>query len=184
MFVANAEYSCFDKEYIVKLLDFDKVDIVKKSERARLARNRLTARFQVGTAAALADRPTHGWVRAIRDSLGMNARQLATRLNLSQAAVTQLEHTEAQGTIRLDTLRRAADALNCDLMYTLIPRLPLDEMVMNQARLRARRDINSIDQTMRLENQELGNEEIVRRIEDYAAKIITSGQLWDDTDRS
>ncbi|MEK7295344.1 MAG: mobile mystery protein A [Actinomycetota bacterium] len=157
---------------------------MKKSERARLARNRLTARFQIGTAAALADRPTHGWVRAIRDSLGMNARQLAARLNLSQAAVTQLERTEAQGTIRLDTLRRAADALNCDLMYTLIPRLPLGEMVMDRARLRARRDINSIDQTMRLESQEISHDEITRRIEDYAAKLITTGQLWDDTDRS
>lgn len=184
MFATNSKYSCFDKEYIVKLLDFDKVDIVKKSERARLARNRLTTRFEVGTAAALADRPTHGWVRAIRDSLGMNARQLATRLNLSQAAVTQLERTEAQGTIRLDTLRRAADALNCDLMYTLIPRLSLDEMVMNQARLRARRDISSIDQSMRLENQALVNEEIVRRTEDYANKLIASGKLWNDTDHS
>jgi predicted DNA-binding mobile mystery protein A len=66
--------------------------------------------------------PPEGWVRHLRDALGMNTRQLAARLGTSRQAVLGLESRERRGAITLDTLGRAADALGCELRYVLIPR--------------------------------------------------------------
>jgi predicted DNA-binding mobile mystery protein A len=70
-------------------------------------------------------RPERGWVRAVREALGMSAAALADRLNITGGAVTRLEQSEAADRVQLDTLRRAADALGCDLVYLLVPRRPL-----------------------------------------------------------
>src|SRR5215217_7999866 len=67
-------------------------------------------------------RPHGGWVRAIRDALGMSAADLAERMGVTQSTVARLESSERDGRIQLDTLQRAADALDCDLVYALVPR--------------------------------------------------------------
>jgi predicted DNA-binding mobile mystery protein A len=153
---------------------------MQKHERAALARSGLDARFHDHNILAFTERPTRGWVRAIRDALGMSSRQLAARMDISQPAVAQLERSEADGVVQLDTLRRAADALECDLVYVLVPRASLDEVVRNRARTVARADIATVDRTMRLEQQGLTIDQLERRIDDYATKLITAGRLWDE----
>lgn len=153
---------------------------MKVQERAALARSGIDARLRDREISALAERPPRGWIRAIRDALGMTSRQLAGRLNISQPAVAQLERSEANGAIKLDTLRRVADALECDLIYVLVPRASLDEIVQTRARVVARRDIATVNRTMRLEEQGLTIEQLERRVDDYAAKLIVAGRLWDE----
>src|SRR5580658_7650966 len=101
------------------------------------ARSRLDPRLQRLRPLAGEARPHRGWIRAIRDALGMSSAELATRLGVSQQAVADLERSEAQDTIKLETLRRAADALDCDLAYVLVPRIPLEDEVRAQARRKA-----------------------------------------------
>jgi predicted DNA-binding mobile mystery protein A len=149
-------------------------------ERAVQARKALDAKFAEGSLQAVADRPTRGWIRAIRDALGMNTRQLAARMGLSQPAITQLEQSEMSDRIQLDSLRRAADVLGCDLVYVLVPRTSLDETVRHRARGLALRDLVSIDRTMRLEDQALAATELERRVDDYADRLLALGRLWDD----
>jgi predicted DNA-binding mobile mystery protein A len=153
---------------------------MQKHERSALARSGLDARFHDHDISAFAERPARGWVRAIRDALGMSSRQLAARINISQPAVAQLERSEANGVVQLDTLRRAADALECDLVYVLVPRASLDEIVRNRARKVARTDIATVDRTMRLEQQGLTRNQLERRIDNYATRLITAGRLWDE----
>ncbi len=112
-----------------------------KADTAAVARKSLDAKFLDGSLGALAARPARGWIRAIRDALGMSSRQLATRMGQSQPAVSQLEHSEVDDRITLATLRRAADALECDLVYALVPRTTLDDTVRRRARSLARRDV-------------------------------------------
>ena len=144
------------------------------------ARRSLDAKFADGTLRAVADRPVRGWIRAIRDSLGMSSRQLALRMKQSQSAVSQLERSELDDRVTLATLRRAADALDCDLVYALVPRTTLEDNIRNRARLLARHDIAAIDQTMRLEGQSLDAEDLDRRIADYTGRLLAEGRLWDD----
>jgi predicted DNA-binding mobile mystery protein A len=125
-------------------------------------------------------RPPRGWVRAIREALGMSAAVLAGRLGTTAGAVTRLEQSEAADRIRLDTLRRAADALGCDLVYLLVPRRPLTATVQERARDVAREQAAAIEQTMRLEDQATGR---TAELEDrLAARLLERGGLWSGSD--
>ena len=75
--------------------------------------------------ANLPARPSSGWIKAIREGIGMTATHLAARLGVATSTVTRLETSEADDTITLASLRRAAEALNCELQYSLVPRLSL-----------------------------------------------------------
>ena len=154
---------------------------MKQQERAALARSGIDARLRERDIGALAERPPRGWIRAVRDALGMSSRQLAGRLNISQPAVAQLERSEVNGAIKLDSLRRVAAALECDLIYVLVPRASLDAIVQSRARVVARRDIAAVNRTMRLEEQGLTIEQLEHRIDDYATKLIAAGRLWDES---
>jgi predicted DNA-binding mobile mystery protein A len=122
-------------------------------------------------------RPPRGWVRAVREALGMSAAVLAARLGTTPSAVTRLEQSEAADHIGLDTLRRAADALGCDLVYLLVPRRPLTATVRDRARELARWQVAAVEQTMRLEDQATGaTSEMEERL---AAQLLERGHLWD-----
>jgi predicted DNA-binding mobile mystery protein A len=121
-------------------------------------------------------RPSRGWVRAVREALGMSAAALAERLGTTAGAVTRLEQSEAADRIRLDTLRRAADALGCDLVYLLVPRRPLTAVVRDRARELAHYQIAATEQTMRLEDQATGE---TREMEDQLTEqLLERGSLW------
>src|SRR3954447_21113055 len=93
-------------------------------------------------------RPSRGWVRAIRDSLGMTTRQLAERLGKAQSTVVDLEKGEVADTVTLASLRQAAEALQCSLVYALVPRRPLEEMVREQAAQIVDRQLAPVHHTM------------------------------------
>ena len=145
------------------------------------ARRRLDSRFRASSPEQLKALPRLGWVRAIRDALGMSTRQLATRMGVAQPTVVQLEQSEASGTIQLATLRRAADALNCDLIYALVPRDgSLEDTVQTQARRRASTVVNAVDISMALEDQAVTDPSEQQAALDRAAlQLAASRRLWD-----
>src|ERR1700729_3174537 len=124
-------------------------------------------------------RPPRGWVRAVREALGMSAAALATRLGTTAGAVTRLEQSEASDHIGLGTLRRAADALGCDLVYLLVPRRPLGEVVRDRARELARRQVAAVEQTMRLEDQ--ATDAVSEMEERLTRELLDRGGLWSDS---
>lgn len=102
---------------------------------------------------AVPARPSRGWIQAIRSALGMTTRQLAARLGLSQSTLATLEKSEANDRITLQSLRKVADALDCDLHYVLVPRAPLTKRVEKRAEAIAHERVSRILHTMRLEDQ-------------------------------
>jgi predicted DNA-binding mobile mystery protein A len=123
-------------------------------------------------------RPPRGWVRAVREALGMSAAVLAARMGTTAGTATRLEQSEAEDRIRLDTLRRAADALGCDLFYLLIPRRPLTAVVRDRARELAHWQVAAVEQTMRLEDQATGQ---AKEMEDQLTEqLLGRGGLWGD----
>ena len=127
-------------------------------------------------------KPPKGWVRAVRDALGMTTAQLAKRLGISQPSVVELQQSEAGGTITLNTLQRAAAALGCRLVYSLIPNEPLADTVTARAKLIAQRQLGQVQQTMRLENQSVNDKEVNDRLrEQLVDKLLRRpARLWDD----
>jgi predicted DNA-binding mobile mystery protein A len=97
---------------------------------------------------------------------------LGARLDLERQGVKELERREAEDRITLRALRHAADALDCDLVYALIPRRSLAQMLKREAHAIATREIQPVAHSMRLENQAVPAQEIDRQIRDRAAEIL------------
>jgi predicted DNA-binding mobile mystery protein A len=102
-------------------------------------------------------RPSKGWIRAIRQALGISSGDLARRLGTSRQLPLQLEKGEAEDRITLKSLRAAANALDCDLVYALVPRADsMQELIENRARAEAKNRVLGIEHSMALENQAVG----------------------------
>lgn len=101
---------------------------------ATLARRRLDERLKAY--AGIGAAPPMGWVRAIRDALGLTGAQLVRRIGIRPASLSDLEKNEATSRITLATLRCAAEALDCTLVNALIPNQSLQVMVEEAASLR------------------------------------------------
>lgn len=123
-------------------------------------------------------RPPRGWIRAIRDALGMTAEQLGTRMGVSQPTVQRLEVSEASGSIQLSTLKRAAEALDCELVYVLLPRRPLRDAYDARAREAARRELGAVRHTMALEDQAVDDEDEEERLRRYIEDELDPRELW------
>jgi predicted DNA-binding mobile mystery protein A len=124
--------------------------------------------------------PRGGWVRAIREALGMSAADLAARMGTAQSTVIGMERNERTGRVQLDTLRRAADALDCDLVYALVPRRPLEQMVEDRARVRAAAQLQAVDHSMRLESQGVSDAVIQDHLAEQVALLVDRPGLWRD----
>jgi len=142
----------------------------------RTARRRLDQRL-VGL--DLGQRPPRGWIRAIREALGMTTAELGQRMGLTQSRVSQIERSEELGSIRLDTVERAAQALNCQVRYVFVPNEPLEEMVQRQARLRAQAEIDAVTHTMALEDQVPEPSVLDALLKEMAERFVDERHLWE-----
>src|SRR6266849_4014799 len=130
------------------------------------SRARLDERFkELGPVKRYAS-PVRGWIKAIREGLGMSTEQLAKRLGIRQPSVVAMEQSEAKGTIELATLRRVAAALDCTLVYALVPNKPLETMVRDRARGFARRRREAVEQSMLLEDQKVAAKGVDARLDE------------------
>jgi predicted DNA-binding mobile mystery protein A len=67
-------------------------------------------------------RPEKGWIRAMREATGVSTGELGRKLGTSRQLPLQFEKAEADDSITLKSLRRVGEALNCELVYALVPR--------------------------------------------------------------
>jgi len=144
----------------------------------------LDARLRALRRSTPAEPPRPGWIRAIREALGMTSPQLAKRLGATRQGVADLERREVLGAVTLGALRRAADALDCDVVYAVVPRASLREMRKRQAHQRAARQLGSVAHSMRLEAQGVSAGEHRRQVAERADGLLRtwSRALWDDAD--
>lgn len=126
-------------------------------------------------------RPPKGWIKAMREALGMTMGQLAKRLGVSQPRISVLEQNEASGHITMESLERAANALDCDFIYVLIPReKTLEATIRLQSIKAAHQMVKTTQHTMSLENQALDKEDIENQILQIASKLRekSSAKIW------
>ena len=113
-----------------------------------------------------------GWIKTIREALGMTSKDLAARVGVNQSRIIHMEQAEVDGNIKISTMKRIADALEMDFVYAFVPRTSLNVMVREQARLLALKKMERLDHTMRLEMQELSSEEKEKALKDMIDKIL------------
>ncbi len=150
-------------------------------EKARLtahSRSNLDRRFKQLGAVRRYARPVRGWIKAIREALGMTTAQLGKRLGVKQPTVVAMEQSEVKGSIELATLRRVAEALDCTLVYALVPNQPLEAMVRGRARIFSRRRRAAVEHSMLLEDQAVPAKDNKKRLDEIVRE--TNPRLfWD-----
>jgi predicted DNA-binding mobile mystery protein A len=123
--------------------------------------------------------PSNGWIAGLRSALGMTERALASRMRVTQPTLRKLEKREREDTITLGSLRRAADALDADLVYALIPRRKLRDAITAQAQQVAEARMRPIARTMQLEGQALTTEQLRQQTDDLARELEAHpNKLW------
>ncbi|MEP7000524.1 MAG: mobile mystery protein A [bacterium] len=155
----------------------------------RLERRQLSTALARYVGVSRTPRPRDGWVTAIREAFDMTVRQFAERLGVSPSNVVRLEQRERDDTITLGTLRRAADALDCDLVYAIVPRMAttskandhlLDGIIEARAREVAAAQLGRVAHTMALEDQSVGYADMRAQVAERARVLAeTPRHLWD-----
>jgi predicted DNA-binding mobile mystery protein A len=178
--------------YIVKTADTNYVyvvisrDSLQKGETMRgkqkkLAREQLNETMKKFESLKAMSAPRKGWIRAIRDTLGMTGKQLAKRLDVNQQRVARIEQDEVLGKVTLNTMKNTAEAMDCVFVYGVIARDDLEGIVRRQAEVVATKRMSRSNQMMRLEKQELSDEEKYKAMQNLVDEIVETmpKSLWD-----
>jgi predicted DNA-binding mobile mystery protein A len=125
-------------------------------------------------------RPSRGWLKLIREALGRTERQQAQRLGISGATLHKSEQSEAEDRISLGQLRKLADGLDCELVYALVPRRPLTDVVQERARAIAMEEVGNVAHTMGLEDQRPGSDRLRKQVERRTEELLRGrwSDLW------
>lgn len=121
--------------------------------------------------------PRGGWIAATRDALGMSQSDLARRLGVLPSSVVKLENSERAGTVQVDTLRRAAAAMDCELVVLVVPRQPLQCTVDGQRLKLYNATFNRAAIHMKLEDQTV-SDDLHRHLLQQAEAAIPDTALW------
>jgi len=146
-----------------------------------IARKQLDQRLQAFAELKKTQPPMRGWIRAIRDALGMTAEQLARRMGVQRQRVHALEKGEVAGTATINSVKKAAEAMDCVFVYALVPRDSLQANVERQALKYAKKLHAAVQHSMVLEQQGLTAEESRQGIQANAERIAreTVRDMWE-----
>jgi predicted DNA-binding mobile mystery protein A len=125
----------------------------------------------------LLKKPPQGWIRTIREALGLTSTQLARRMGVSQPRIIQMEKSEQN--LKLSTLEKTAAALGCRFVYALVPVEPIEQTLHKQALAKATKLLRKVNINMALERQQVDTKE---SIADLAKDLLDGSlsELWEE----
>ena len=167
--------------YIIILGDDDYIQVIKMGPKERaIARKNLDKKLNFLKNPDILTRPQRGWVKAIREALGMTTAQLGRRMGVSQPRASNVEKAEASGKITLESLERAAAALDCHFVYALVPHETLNTQVTARARKLAEKHLASVSHSMALEDQKVLDEDTHAQFEQLTERLLNApgSKLW------
>lgn len=142
-----------------------------RAEFRTLRAKQLERALEVFALAKNSPRPQKGWLRAIREATGISLREIAIRLKRTPTLAAKLEKSEAEYRITLASLRDAADALGCQLVYALVPKSgSIHDLAEQGARTKAAQNVRAVEHSMALEDQAVGG--IENKIQEETKRIL------------
>ena len=153
-----------------------------QSKHRRIMREQLDKTFEKLNSLRGVQPPVKGWLRSIREALGMSGKQLGERIGVSQPRVVQMEKDELSGALTLKTLRQVAEAMDCMLVYALVPRTSLEETMRHQAIKVAEQRLPRTSHSMLLEDQQVSNDELKKMLNAKVKDLVREmpKDLWSD----
>ena len=153
-----------------------------QSKNRRIMREQLDKKFETLSKVKGIQTPVKGWLRSIREALGMSGKQLAERIGVSQPRVVQMEKDELSDALTLKTMRQVAEAMDCMFVYALVPRTSLEETMRDQAKKVAEQRLSRTSHTMLLEDQQVSNDERRKMLDSKVEDLIREQpkDFWSD----
>lgn len=118
-----------------------------------------------------------GWIKYTRSVFGMTLKDLAKLAGLTLPTIAQAERREAEGKVTIETLKKLAEAMECDFVYAFVPKKDITKLIHDKASEKAKRTLLNADTHMSLEDQRV-TEELKLRIENLTEKLIEKGKIW------
>jgi predicted DNA-binding mobile mystery protein A len=126
--------------------------------------------------------PTEGWIRTVRKALGMSGAQLAKRMGVTRARIAQAEKAELDGGVTLKSMQAAAEAMGCRFAYAFVPPDTIENVIIGQARKKARAIVSTAGKHMALEDQAVSDSrtqhEVSRLMHDLIYEMPPD--FWED----
>lgn len=127
-------------------------------------------------------RPKSGWIKALREALGMTRAQLAARTGISPSTVNTLERSEAKGSITIESLEKLASGLGGKLVYAIVPPpgKTFEQIVTERAEMLAKKRLERVSHTMTLEDQSVEKEHQERQLKRTIDSLLAGSRriLW------
>jgi len=126
--------------------------------------------------------PKEGWIRTVRKALGMSGAQLARRLGVTRALVSNTERAELSGSVTIKAMQQMAGAMDSQFVYAIVPTGTIEDMISERAREKALAVVERANKHMALEAQTLSKEQIdfeIRRLQQELLSGLPS-DLWND----
>jgi predicted DNA-binding mobile mystery protein A len=126
--------------------------------------------------------PSEGWLRTVRNALGMSGAQLAHKMGVSRARIAQAEQAERRGGVTLRSMHATAEAMGCRFVYAIVPPSRVEDLILAQARKQALAVVGTASQHMALESQTLPNSKIAQEVERLTQEIARDmpADFWRD----
>ncbi len=138
----------------------------------KIIREQLDKRLNAIKNVTMSSIPTHGWIKSIREALDMSTAQLGKKVGIDQSRISRIENAEITGEVKLSSLMKIAESMDMQFIYAFVPRQSLEDIVQEQARKIALERMKRLNNTMRLEEQELSEEQKKKVLEDMVQKIM------------
>jgi predicted DNA-binding mobile mystery protein A len=126
--------------------------------------------------------PKNGWIKYIRNAIGMTALQLAKRMKVSRRRITKIEEDELQDALTIKTLKAIANAMDCQFVYAILPKTTIKQTIEEQAKKIALQHMAEVSHHMNLEKQGVLDKKILElQLEALVKQYIdkTPKHLWD-----
>jgi predicted DNA-binding mobile mystery protein A len=127
--------------------------------------------------------PNEGWITTVRKALGMSVAQLARRLGVTRARVSQAEQAERAGGVTLKTMHAISAAMGCRFVYAIVPADGrIENVITAHARKKAEALVRNASTQMGLERQSLPDEKNraeVARIADELVRTMAT-DFWSE----
>lgn len=130
------------------------------------------------------DLPPEGWLRTMRKALGMSGAQLARKMGVTRALISQAENNEVYGNVTLKTMQTMAEAMGCRFVYAVLPPKgkETEDVIFAQAMKKARAIAERTNEHMALEGQSLFKATLENQIERLAQRLAVemASDFWND----
>lgn len=125
---------------------------------------------------------TEGWIKVMRSALGMSGAQLARRMQVTRALVSNTEKAEIEGRVTIKKMQEFAEAMECEFVYCMIPRDKIQAALKARAKEKAQVIVDRTNTHMELEGQALSKEQKKMELDRLTDQILKDGlaDLWND----